>query len=76
MREVGGLVHLVTRHLISASCGLGHLPGAGEAHYISLHISRCSVPTRVSPGEGPGKGHGQKREERSGKASLRRWHFR
>lgn len=29
MRQAGGLAHLVTRHLISASCALGHAPGSG-----------------------------------------------
>lgn len=53
------MVHLVTSRLISASCGLGHLLGAGEARYISLHIGRCSLPTVISPGEGPGKRHAE-----------------
>ena len=70
MRRAGGLVHLVTSHLISASCGLDHLLGAGEARYISLHISRCSLPTTISPGEGPGKRHAEGGRKGRGQGRL------
>lgn len=72
MGKAGGLVHLVTRHLVSASCMPGHLPGAGEARYVSLHISRCLVPTVVSPGKGVGGGCGRRREEEGGGESSQR----
>lgn len=75
MREAGGLVPLVARHCLSASCELGRLPRAGEAHSASLPGSRCLMPTMLSPGKagerGVARGGGRWRG-RSGKASLRR----